>query len=111
MGGNNSKKKSPQKSEQSFCIDDLSCQNIDSNRSVAGGDIVLVCPSAKCAGGTCICGPGCVRDPYTGMCCSSIEVTEANNYKTSFCKEDVYDANRTPKPFIPESIATLAPII
>jgi len=75
MGGNNSKPK-PQVSrtlQEMTCSDDLICQNIDSRRSVPGQDPVLVCPDAKCQEGKCVCGPGCVKDPYLGICCKSIE--------------------------------------
>ncbi len=54
------------------CFDDLVCQNIDSKRSTPS-NLVLVCPGAKCDGGTCKCGPNCERDPYTGICCSKVE--------------------------------------
>lgn len=72
-------------SEVMACQDDLMCQNIDSKRSTVD-NMVLVCPNAKCLGGTCSCGPGCERDPYTGICCSRVE--KGNG--TTFCVENVY---------------------
>lgn len=70
------------------CQDDLMCQNIDSKRSTVD-NMVLVCPNAKCLGGTCSCGPGCERDPYTGICCSKVEKGPNG---TTYCVEDVYKA-------------------
>jgi hypothetical protein len=72
--------------EQMACQDDLMCQNIDSKRSTVD-NMVLVCPNAKCLGGTCSCGPGCERDPYTGICCSKVQKGPNG---TTFCVEDVY---------------------
>lgn len=70
------------------CIDDLMCQNIDSKRSIPGQDPVLVCPDAKCVSGNCICGNNCVKDSYTGICCSEIEEKIINgNEKITFCIE------------------------
>ena len=55
-----------------FCSDDLMCQNINSKKSTPD-NMVLVCPDAKCLGGTCQCGKKCKKDPYSGICCSDIE--------------------------------------
>jgi hypothetical protein len=71
---------------QMACQDDLMCQNIDSKRSTVD-NMVLVCPNAKCLGGTCSCGPGCERDPYTGICCSKVEKDANGN---TYCVEEPY---------------------
>lgn len=62
-----------------FCSDDLMCQNINSKKSTPG-NIVLVCPDAKCSGGTCQCGKKCKKDQYTGMCCNDIEKVGSDTY-------------------------------
>jgi hypothetical protein len=72
--------------EQMACQDDLMCQNIDSKRSTVD-NLVLVCPNAKCLGGTCSCGPGCERDPYTGICCSKVQKDANGN---TYCVEEPY---------------------
>lgn len=59
------------------CIDDLQCQNINSKMSVPGQPPVLVCPSAKCVGGTCDCGSDCKKDPYMGFCCKDVETIKS----------------------------------
>jgi hypothetical protein len=67
----------------SFCTDDLMCQNINANKSKTD-KMVLTCPNAKCVGGTCDCGSNCERDPYTGICCNSIEKIGSD----TFCIEN-----------------------
>jgi hypothetical protein len=62
-----------------FCSDDIMCQNINSKKSTPD-NIVLVCPEAKCVGGTCQCGKKCKKDPYTGMCCNDIEKVGNDTY-------------------------------
>jgi len=71
---------------QMSCQDDLMCQNIDAKRSTVD-NLVLVCPNAKCLAGTCSCGPGCERDPYTGICCSKVEKDANGN---TYCVEEPY---------------------
>lgn len=61
------------------CTDDLQCQNINSKLSIPGKDPVLVCPSAKCVGGSCACGSECKKDPYMGFCCKDVEVIKSIN--------------------------------
>lgn len=73
-------------SQRMACQDDLMCQNIDAKRSTVD-NMVLVCPNAKCLAGTCSCGPGCEKDPYTGICCSKVEKDANGN---TYCIEDVY---------------------
>ncbi len=86
--GNNQQKQMPQQAfqEQMTCQDDLMCQNIDSKRSTVD-NMVLVCPNAKCLDGTCSCGVGCERDPYTGICCSKVEKDANGN---TYCVEEPY---------------------
>jgi hypothetical protein len=76
----------PMQQEQMSCQDDLMCQNIDSKRSTVD-NMVLVCPNAKCLGGTCSCGPGCERDSYTSQCCSRVEKDANGN---TYCVEEPY---------------------
>ncbi len=66
------------------CIGDDDCMNMDSYRSSPGKDPVYSCPVATCSGGTCICGPDCQLDPYSGVCCQDLEVI-GNDV---FCVED-----------------------
>ena len=82
--------KSQNNNIQLSCTDDLMCKNIDSKRSIPGQPPVLVCPDAKCQAGTCVCGSSCVKDPYTGICCSRLEKIESKtgNDTTTFCIED-----------------------
>jgi hypothetical protein len=72
--------------QQMACQDDLVCQNIDAKRSTVD-NMVLVCPNAKCLDGMCSCGPGCERDPYTGICCSKVEKDSNGN---TYCVEEPY---------------------
>ena len=93
--GNNQTQKMQQQPQRAFqqqmsCQDDLMCQNIDSKRSTVD-NMVLVCPNAKCLGGTCSCGDGCERDSYTGICCSKVEKDRNGN---TYCIEDQYDPTR-----------------
>jgi hypothetical protein len=90
MGNNQSNKLQNQlqkqrNMQQMTCPDDEMCKNIDSNRSTAY-NIIYTCPEAKCVGGTCSCGAGCERDPYTGMCCSKV----IREHGTTFCEENVW---------------------
>ena len=76
------------------CQDDLMCQNIDAKRSTVD-NMVLVCPGAKCMDGTCSCGPGCERDPYTGICCTRVEKDANGN---TYCIEEPWkDPNANKK--------------
>lgn len=75
------------------CQDDMMCKNIDSNRSTVD-KLVYVCPNATCNGGDCDCGPGCEKDPYTGMCCSEVKKEVVNGQSYTYCIEDAYDAKR-----------------
>lgn len=87
MGNNQSNQQMHMRANQQMsCQDDLACQNIDSKRSTVD-NLVLVCPNARCQGGTCDCGPGCERDSYTGICCSKVEKGPNG---TTFCVEEPY---------------------
>jgi hypothetical protein len=99
MGNNNSTPttrqgnlKKPMKMMRMSCSDDLMCQNINATKSIPGQTPILVCPDAKCMAGTCECGPDCKKDPYTNMCCKSIEErvtkTSSGEQKTTFCIEN-----------------------
>lgn len=91
MGNNKSTPMQAMLQQEIMCTDDLMCQNIDSKRSIPGKDLVLVCPKATCLAGKCMCGNDCERDPYTGMCCTSIEErvtqTSSGQEKVTFCIE------------------------
>lgn len=97
--GNNTSSPMQSMSREITCTDNLMCQNIDSSRSVPGQDPVLVCPNATCQAGRCVCGLGCTRDPYTGICCKRVEERSSpNGQKTTFCVEsDVASSDEVPK--------------
>lgn len=77
------------------CSNDTVCKNFDSQRSTPN-KLVMVCPHAKCSGGKCVCGSGCVLDPYTGICCSRIETDSRGN---TFCIEEPHkDSNPSNPP-------------
>jgi len=84
--GNDQSKQMQLSAQQMTCQDDLVCQNIDAKRSTVD-NMVLVCPNAKCLGGTCSCGPGCERDSYTGICCTRVEKDSNGN---TYCIEEPY---------------------
>lgn len=83
---------------QMTCQDDTVCKNIDSKRSTVD-NIIYTCPMAACVDGTCQCGPGCERDPYTGMCCS--KVIKSNG--TTFCEENPW-VRPTPVCKVPDQV-------
>jgi hypothetical protein len=83
------------------CQDDMMCKNIDSNRSTVD-KLVYVCPNATCNGGNCDCGPGCEKDPYTGMCCSKVIKEVVNGQTYTYCIEDPYKGNKETKCKIPD---------
>lgn len=89
------------------CKYDTQCQNINSKMSEPGKPPVLVCPSAKCIGGSCECGSECKKDPYMGFCCKDVEIIKSINGQGSesintFCIEnlsDVFDSRELFGPF------------
>lgn len=60
-------------SSDMFCADNAMCQNMVLSAGTPGSDPVYACPGAKCVSGSCQCGPGCTRDPRTGVCCTRLD--------------------------------------
>lgn len=79
--------------------DNNMCKNIDSKNSIPGREPVYVCPNATCnAEGGCDCGKGCVRDPYTRMCCKNLTASKDMFGKiTYYCHEGDINPTKPPK--------------
>lgn len=70
----------PVKTSGFTCSEDIDCQNPSSFASDPSKGLVLSCPSAKCVGQKCECGSDCQLDPYSQVCCQSLEVINGESY-------------------------------